>query len=465
MMGNLTPAAWAELVDAAREYAHLGPTAVDTLNAMTDGRFDHIDLERALAHVRAYPRAASIAELPPTEPVVWAVADWATACEPVLVVGDDGGGKSTILTAVLAAHAAGALAFDRFGAVPGPVLLISEEDRAEVIANHVAAIVRGHGWDWNLVRARFHILALAGVQLDEATWAAHVLEEVARLRPVAVGLDPLADLSAGEENSNDETRPVKRLLRQIGMLGATPYVVHHAGKAVEGKRKRDRVRGASALLAAVRSAWWIEPCQVGIMVECLKLSRAERPEPFVVSRDIETDPDNPGAWHTARLAYVSAHQAEEDAADRFVLDTLARYPFTMSTEIREMAKGTGISAPQIAASVQRLRLLRRIAFRPGKRNSKRWYRPDVTNLPENVGQVGQANLPNLPEPAGQTHEGSDDPAHLHREGRVGQELEPAGQARRPTPDDGDYRCVECNAAEVGGAKVRCAGCQYGEEAA
>jgi hypothetical protein len=441
-----------EAYDVAR--MRLGPlAAVSALQASTLGQFSREDMERALVHTREFPAALPITDLPPTEPVEFAVDEWATAREPVIIVGDDGSGKTTILLKVLTAMAAGEPAFDRFAVTAGPVLMVSEEDSAPVIVNHVEAIARGHGWDLDLIRSRFHVLALAGVQLDKPAWQEHVLSEVRRTGAVGVGLDPLHDLTEGEENSNDQTRPLKAFVRDVCKAGATPFVVHHAGKPKEGGRKRDRVRGASALLAMARSAWFVEENEMGIAVESLKLSRSERPAPFVVSRAIESDPDNPGNWHTARLSYVSERDAEEDTAERFILDNLERYPFTKSTEIRELAKGTGLNAPQIAAALKRLHLLRKVDFRPGARNAKEWFRPDLVtlpdgkgNLPENSRQAGQATLPSLSEPARQARGGTDEPAPLDREGRVGKVADRLRQA------DG-FTCVCGCGRDVGGPGV------------
>lgn len=447
-----------DLVREARDRLDaVGPlAAMESLGRQMGGQFTDDEIAAALDHVRAYPTALPIAELPPAEPVVFAVDRWATARELVLIVGDDGSGKSTVLAAVLGAMAGAAPAFDRLAVKAGPVLLVSDEDSADVVANHTESIARAHRWDVDLVRSRFHILALAGVQLDQPEWRDHIISEVKRIGAVAVGLDPYADLTNAKENDNDEARPFKRFLRDIGKAGATPFVVHHAGKAAEGKRKRDRVRGASALLAASRSAWWIEPCDLGIAVECLKLSRAERPDPFVVSREIEADPDNPGNWHTARLAYVSNREAEEDTAERFILDTLERYPFTKSTEIRELAKGTGLNGPEVSAALKRLELLKRVAFQAGSRNAKHWYRPDVTSLPENSGQAGQATLPSLSEPARQVRGGTDEPAPLDREGRVGKVADRLGQV-----ETADHECARGCGQPVGSRGVTCAACQFG----
>ena len=411
---------------AAREIREGGGTVDDALSAAR-GRIERLE---AASLAAALPKALPLSEAPPPEPIRFAVDTLITAREPAMIVGPDGQGKTTILVHILCATIVGEPVFDRFDVLEGPVLLVSEEDSADVLANHAAAIAKAHGWDWERIRGGLHVLALTGVQLDQSVWREHILSEIKRIGAVAAGFDPYADLTSAEENSNDQVRPVKAFLREVGKAGATPILCHHAGKAGKPgeKSKKDRIRGATALGAACRSILFIEHNDMGLTVESLKLSRARAPRPFVVSLDVESDEGDTANWQRARLLYVTERQAEEDAADRFVLDTLERYPFSNSTEIKELAKGSGLAAPQVSAAIKRLHLLRRIEFEAGKRNSKHWYRPDISSLPKMDGQAGQGTLPSLPNPARQARGGPDEPAPLDREGRIGQGPRSAGQA-------------------------------------
>jgi phage/plasmid primase-like uncharacterized protein len=357
-----------------------------------------------LPHFR--PRAVRLGDISPAVTVEFAIHRLATAREPVLIVSDDGAGKTTVLLSILCAMAAEERVLDRFTVTGGPVLFISEEDSCEVLRNHAEAIARGHGWDIGRIHERVHVLALEGVQVEDDKWRRLILEEIRRLGVVAVGLDPYADLTRAKENDNDETRPFKSFLREICALGATPFVCHHAGKAGEGKRKRDRIRGASALAAAARSILFLEETPAGIAIEPLKLSRSVRHEPFVVSRKIDADAENPACWVRARLSYVAEHEAEERSADAFVLGLLDKHEAPTTTELKGYARGTGFSGEDISQALKRLQADGRITFEAGARGAKHWR----LTLPEDSRQGAQMSLPNLPDPAGQGDDGSVHPA-------------------------------------------------------
>lgn len=338
------------------------------------------------------PRAIRLGDVPPDQPLEFAIEALATAREPVLIYSEDGAGKTTLLLSILCAMAAERPVFDRFAVAGGPVLYVSEEDPPGVLANHAEAIARGHGWDLRRIQDRFHVLALAGVRVEDRYWRDLVLNEIRRIGAVAVALDPYADLTNARENDNDETRPFKAFLREICKLGATPIVCHHAGKASEGKRTRDRARGASALPAAARSTLFLEATPAGIAVEPLKLSRSVLHPRFVVSREIETDPENPGSWHRARLTYTSVHQAEERSAEAFVVGLLEQHGTLTTGGVKEHAKGSGFSGQDVSQALKSLHAKKRTTFDPGARNAKHWR----LTLPDGDGQAEQMTLPTLP---------------------------------------------------------------------
>ena len=66
-------------------------------------------------------------------------------------------------------------------------------------------------------------------------------------------------------------------------------MVHHAGKASEGKRKIDRIRGASALYSAARAVLFIEADDRGLAVDVVKFNRAEPPARFVLERTVQAE--------------------------------------------------------------------------------------------------------------------------------------------------------------------------------
>ena len=104
-----------------------------------------------------------------------------------------------------------------------------------------------------------HIIASPDATLASALWCGHFLAEVERLRPAFILLDPLAELSGGEENSNTDQRPTVKFVRRLTTIsGAAVAIVHHLGKPAEGKRDVDRIRGASAIQHASRVTYVLE---------------------------------------------------------------------------------------------------------------------------------------------------------------------------------------------------------------
>src|SRR5690606_8493138 len=127
-----------------------------------------------------------------------------------------------------------------------------------VVLNRLEAIVRGHGWNRNEVLGNVHLLALAGTDLTSRRWQLHLSAMIERLDVGFVLLDPLAELAEGDEDSNTERRAVVKALRSLTMpTGAAVCLVHHLGKAVQGKSARDRIRGASAVRHASRCTYLV----------------------------------------------------------------------------------------------------------------------------------------------------------------------------------------------------------------
>ncbi len=363
-------------------------------------------------------------DLPSAVPAIMAEPDgvptfdfdgFAVQNEIHLIAGDGGAGKTSLLTAILAAQAAECAALDRFpNRRTGSVLLISEEDSEGLLRNRLEALCVGHGWPAAQVLARVHLLCFGEVRIDQAHWQQHLLSEVERIGAVAVGLDPWFELIGGEENSNTQVRPAIQFLRKLALL-ATVYVVAHAGKAVEGKRTIDRIRGASALYSAARVVYFAEVDERGVAVRPVKFSRAELPKRFVVSRQTETDPENRLVWTSARLSYLTADEAQEVGAERLVREALTKAPGSKSTEIKAYAKGSGIPAVEISAAIKSLERKGVIAFDPGPNNAKLWSLIGQNGRPAENSSAGSAGLlAGLPEPAGQAGEAPRKPASSYR---------------------------------------------------
>jgi hypothetical protein len=313
------------------------------------------------------------------------------------LIGSDGGvGKTTV-----ALHIAGAIAGNycvgdhpRFRALEGPVLIVSEEDPASVLLNRLEALAAGHRWDRSRVLANTYLLALAGAKLTDVRWQLHLLAEVERIRPGAIILDPHFELTGGHEDSNTDQRPTVQFCRLLCQpSGAAVIIVMHFGKAGENKRKIDRFRGASAWYNAARFAYALEEHEGGILVECLKMSRAVKPRPFVLQREVTADPANEGTWVSASLRHRNPHAVGRDRAEQWVLEQL-RNTRLNSTELKQLAHGTGISGADVSGAISRLEKAHRIDFEGGPKNAKLW---GIVCLPGESGNQGRRRLPSLPD--------------------------------------------------------------------
>lgn len=341
------------------------------------------------------PAAVCAADAGAVEPPGFIVADLVLSGETGFLVGDGGCFKTTTALHLAGAVAGGYPAFGQFPTCQTPVLYVSEEDGVEVLNNRLHALVRGHGWDSERVLPRVHFLALKGCLLEDEAWQEHLASELRRIRAGLLILDPYSGLTLAMENSNDEAKPVVRFWRTLNRDGITVIILHHIGKPHEGRRGIDRLRGASALNQAARFVYLLKRVNLGISLRCLKLSRAEPPSRFVVEPEIESEGGKPTVWRSARLRYRTEKEAEGDNAEAFVIEQLEQHGSLTTSRLKELAKGTGISAVAVSGTIKRLDQRNRIAYEPGSRNSKHWH---VVTLPKDSRQAGQGTLPTLPAP-------------------------------------------------------------------
>lgn len=345
------------------------------------------------------PAPTCMVRAPEQAPIEWLVKGFWPAGELGLIVGDGGSYKSTTTLHLAAAIAGGRDAFCKFETVQRPVLIVSAEDGAGVLYNRTEAICRGHGWNFTEVATHMHYLALAGVSLSNASHVAQLAAMVRQLDAGLVVLDPLAELTDGEENSASEMRTVIKAARSLTKpTGAAVMLVHHAGKVVKDKREQDRIRGSSAFHAAARAIYLMDPRDEGVGVTCLKFSRAAKRAPFVLARTIEADPANEAHWIRARFEFTGLKEAALTRAETHILDQLEGGVRLSTTELKTAAHGTGISGPDLARALKLLEMKRRLAFdggEPGK--AKQWYlvAPPLT-LPSEVGQGRQGTPSTLP---------------------------------------------------------------------
>ena len=349
----------------------------------------------------ALPPAVSALEAEPPDAPSFDINGVLLTCEIHLLGGEGGSGKTTVSLTVAGSKAGGYDLFDcpAFNVnAPGPVLFISEEDSLGCLVNRLEAIVKGHGWDRERVLGNVYFIAQEGASLDDPTWRAHILAEACRVDASLVVFDPYTELTMVEENSNTEAKPNIKFFREINRAGASVLINAHTRKSNENQTTRDRIRGATALYDAARVVFILQPMDVGIAVECIKMNRSEKPRKFVVKREIESDPENRALWETARLTHVSMTKAEDEEAELFVLDQLTRRGTLNTTELKALAKGTGVNGVGVSGAIKNLSAIGRIGYEKGPRNSHMWH---ILPVAQDSRQPRQPDLPGCPEVARQ----------------------------------------------------------------
>jgi hypothetical protein len=323
----------------------------------------------------ALPSPIRASDIEEGEPVVFSVADLITAGDFGLIAGEDGSMKTTLALHLAGAIAGGYRAFGRFAVVRGPVLCVSEEDDAPVIRNRLEAMCRGHGWDPAVVLGNVHVLAKTELRLNSAAWRAHLTHHLDALAVRLLIVDPLAEVSTGEENSNSDGRADLQALRSFARpSGANVLVIHHFGKPMEGKRLVDRIRGNTAIKSGSRFTYAVEHDDAAkeITVTCVKLSRAPKLPPFVVRYIIQAEPENRAVWTVARFDYVDMREAKLEHAELFVLKQLGLGERMNTTELKKAATGSGVSGEEVSKAIKVLEMARRIDFVDGPSGSKLW---------------------------------------------------------------------------------------------
>lgn len=240
------------------------------------------------------------------KPIQWLAKGFLLDGEYHLLAAPGGSYKSTIMLAVAGAVAGGTPVLGGYAVErPRPVLILSEEDPADVLRNRLDAMIRGMGWDGSRVLENVHILSLEGASISSLQWQLHLSALADELDIGLFCMDPLADLLEGDkaETSNDLARPVVKWLRRLTRAGRTTLIIHHHVKQSDTRSGQERARGASAWANGARGVYSIAEKDSSLWLGCDKLSRAVRPkEPRELALVVEAEPDNEAMWVSASLA-------------------------------------------------------------------------------------------------------------------------------------------------------------------
>lgn len=128
------------------------------------------------------------------------------------------------------------------------------------------------------------------ILLEDKKWSEKLLNEIAVVQPGLVILDPLASMTAADENSAQEMGVIVRTLRSWrDQFKTSVALVHHEVKNSTGPGAQN-MRGSSALHGAVEVAIRIErpdPDTPRVSVKWAKFKEGERPRPFFAEFDGE----------------------------------------------------------------------------------------------------------------------------------------------------------------------------------
>lgn len=319
------------------------------------------------------PKAIRALDAPPFRAPRWLIEDFWPMGLLGLLVGDGGTFKSSLALHMAGAIAGGYQVFDRYQAIRHPVLIVSAEDDLEVMRMRLEAFCVGHGWDRERVLGNVHLLATPHPVLGSQHWRRHLDEEIQRVGAGFVVLDPWADLIDGDENANTEIRDAIGYLRGLMIAGrCSVAVVHHMGKAAEGKRTLDRIRGASALPSASRVIFAFDWKDDAVHVENVKMSRMERLPTFVLDRVIRSAPDNRMHWEIARVATRDAEEFRFTHAKSWVVRQVAVAPGCGVRELRKLRDDTneGPNNIDLGTALKSLILEGYVSQTPGKQNKQ-----------------------------------------------------------------------------------------------
>jgi hypothetical protein len=178
-------------------------------------------------------------------PLRWVVPGLIPAGGLIVLAGPQKLGKTTFAMDATVAVAAGQPVLDR-PVLAGPTLYVLEEGTPAGVAERYRRIVARRG-----TPADAHLVLRAGIRTDEAKRWRALREEIARLRPVLVVLDPLVKLHRADENVAGEMSRVMAALQGLTAAGAAVLLVHHVIKhAAEGGAIGNAARGSGAIISA-----------------------------------------------------------------------------------------------------------------------------------------------------------------------------------------------------------------------
>jgi len=200
-----------------------------------------------------------------------------------LIAAAPGTGKTMLSIQVVCAVASGK---DWAGfSVPthGLVVYLNAEDSGDEVARRFDAAIVAGLLDAEAAKRIFVVnradhqrfMAKASGEIIVTEYGHWLRDAVAEIQPVLIVIDPMAMTHSLDENSNADMAALTGYFASLATFGnAGVLVVHHAGK--DGKAGLGAARGASSIVASVRSMWHLyAPSEAGqsdlsVQLACVK---------------------------------------------------------------------------------------------------------------------------------------------------------------------------------------------------
>jgi RecA-family ATPase len=185
---------------------------------------------------------------------------------------------------------------------PGPVLIVTAEDRREFLvarlrevclalrlSPHQTALVREQVRIDDRTVNRRRLTAIVGDVVETSALAAEIVEgcKANDYAPVLVQFDPLVSFGVGESRVNDAEQGVIDASRVIvAGLDCCVRLIHHVGKANSRDKATDQYagRGGSALPDGARMVHIMQPAEASDLAKATGRSLAEDEHAFVLHR-------------------------------------------------------------------------------------------------------------------------------------------------------------------------------------
>jgi hypothetical protein len=296
----------------------------------------------------------------------WMVRDFWMRSSHGIVAGEPKSFKSTLSMDLLFSVASDTNFLDHKVEFGGPVLIIQNEnaewimkDRLEKLAFSKGEVgnVRSSGGkrmriEWARKLPMFFVNQQS-FMLDDAANKEALEDLIDRMRPVAIQLDPLYLMFAGDVNSAKDLGPVLQWALYIKQTyNCAVILVHHYGKGNSEKRGGQRMLGSTTLHGWIESAWYLQTQEPRDGKAVVTIDREFRGAGLYDKIDVTMTMGDQG--DPTYSTEVGVHNPEGSTAnyEQEVMDILATSHDLMSKT--EMSRKMGISKYQLEKVVDAL---------------------------------------------------------------------------------------------------------------